>query len=247
MNYKSEITNQKAIWKRLNAGRALARGLMGFEVPATCVDRHPVRLHFPPMRSHTLLVILALAGSSSTQAQVRLSARLGATWSSKLATDEIVEPIDVKAGIGPTLSVNASIPSGRKYRVGLETMFSTGSVKATENGSDTDLGSLRTASLLLTAEGPLMIRGVFWRVGVGFIKYLPSEKEGLFRQGGPTRLMGTFTAEYRKPLSPGWEGLASLRYGFHQFTTKELQAAGFSRAQSVHRVGLEVGVARYFQ
>ncbi len=199
------------------------------------------------MRTPILLAALCLAGTSVAGAQVRLSARLGATWSSTLITDQIVAPIDVKAGIAPTLSLGASIPSGQKYRLGLEATLSTGSVKTSENGSDTDLGSLRTGTILLTAEGPLMVRRLFWRAGVGFIKYFPSDKEGLFRQGGPTQVTGNFTVEYRKPLRAGWEGIAALRYGYHQFTTKELQAAGFSRAQSVHRIGLEFGVARYFQ
>lgn len=193
----------------------------------------------------TTLITIALATTASAQ-QVRLGVRLGATWSSTLMKDAIVAPITVKSGIAPTLALSASIPSGKKYRLGVETVFSTASVKATENGVDTDLGSLRTATLLLAAEGPLMVRDFYFRIGVGLLKYLPSEKTGIFQQGGPTRITGNFTAEYRKTLRPGLEWVAGVRYGLSGFTTKELQSRGFTRSQAVHRVALEVGVVKDF-
>ena len=187
-----------------------------------------------------------LVGSAT--AQVRLTARLGATWSSSLVKDQIVaSPITVKPGIAPTLSLGASMPWGRKYRLGLDALITTGSVDAAEPGITTDLGSLRTAAIMLTAEGPAMVKSVRWRVGVGLLKYLPSEKQGLFRDGGPSRVVGGVGAEYVRPWKPGWEWVAGLRYAYHQFTTAALKARGFSQTQDVHRVWLEVGVARYFQ
>lgn len=213
----------------------------------TCVDRWAVRLHLPAMRTlKTTAIILLTLASSATAQQVRLSARLGATWSSKLMEDVILNPIRVKAGIAPTLALSASIPTGKKYRLGLETILTTSSVKATENGAETDLGSLRTATFLLSAEGPLMIRDFHFRIGVGLIKYLPSEKTGIFQQGGPTRITGNLTAEYRKNLRPGLQWVAAARYGLHGFTTKELESRGFTRTQAIHRVGLEVGVVKDF-
>jgi hypothetical protein len=199
------------------------------------------------MRTLTLTLILAIASAPVLPAQVRVAAKLGGTWSSTLAEDEIGTPISVKTGIGPTLGLSASIPTGRKYRLGMETIFSTSSVEAEDEFNTTDLGSIRTATLLLSAGGPAMVANLHWQVGVGLIKYFPGEDEGLFRQGGPARLTGTFLAEYRRPLRPGWEWTVGVRYGFHQFITQELESRGFSRPQSVHRVGLEAGVARYFQ
>ena len=205
-----------------------------------------VRLHLPPMRISALVVFLAAIPATVT-AQVRASARLGANWSSTLAEDEIGTPITVKTGIAPTLTLAATIPTGKKYRLGLETILSTSSVEADDQITTTDLGSLRTLTLNLTGGGPAMVRGVFWQAGVGFIKYLPGDKEGLFRQGGPGRIIGSFLVEYRRQLRPGWEWTVGARYAFHQFITKEMESRGFSRPQAVHRVGLEVGVARYFQ
>jgi hypothetical protein len=199
------------------------------------------------MRAPILAVLGFLIGTTTGSAQVRVAGRLGATWSSRLVEDQIINPIRVKAGIAPTLSLGLSIPSGKRYRLGIETTFTSGSVMAVENGSDTDLGTLRTATILLTAEGPAMAKGLFWRVGFGVVKFLPTEKQGLFLQGGPTKPTANLTVEYRRTLRPGWEWTAAARYGFHQFLTKEMETRGFSRGQDVHRVGLEVGAARYFQ
>ena len=199
------------------------------------------------MRIPVLVLGATLLAALPTAAQVRLGGRLGATWSSTLVEDEIGTPIEVEAGIAPTLTLNATIPTGKKYRIGLETSFSTSGLDVTDDLGTTDLGSLRTASIQVVAGGPAMVQGFFWQAGIGFLKYLPSEKEGLFRQGGPARILGTFTVEYRRVLRPGWEWMVAAKYGLHQFITKELESRGFSRAQMVHRVGLEAGVARYFQ
>ena len=198
------------------------------------------------MRIFVPLLLLALI-PSALPAQIRASARLGGTWSSTLAEDEIGTPITVETGIAPTLALGATIPTGKKYRLGLETILSTSSVEASDDNATTDLGGVRTLTLNLTGGGPAMLTGFFWQAGVGFIKYLPGDKEGLFRQGGPGRIIGSFLVEYRRPLRPGWEWTVGARYAFHQFITKELESRGFSRPQAVHRVGLEVGVARYFQ
>jgi hypothetical protein len=198
------------------------------------------------MRILPFLLCLA-AIPAALPAQIRGSARLGGTWSSTLAEDEIGTPITVKTGIAPTLTLAASIPTGKKYRLGLETILSTSSVEADDQVTTTDLGSIRTLTLSLTGGGPAMVKGVFWQAGVGFIKYLPGDKEGLFRQGGPGRIIGSFLVELRRPLRPGWEWTVGARYAFHQFITKEMESRGFSRPQAVHRAGLEVGVARYFQ
>jgi hypothetical protein len=198
------------------------------------------------MRIPALLVLLAVI-PAALPAQVRAAAKLGGTWSSTLSEDEIGTPITVKTGIAPTLTLAATIPTGKKYRIGLETILSTSSLEADDQITTTDLGSIRTLSLSLIGGGPAMVRGIFWQAGVGFIKYLPGDKDGLFRQGGPGRIMGSFLVEYRRPLGPGWEWTVGARYAFHQFITKEMESRGFSRPQAVHRAGLEVGVARYFQ
>lgn len=189
-------------------------------------------------------LLLPLAAPANAQ-EVRLSAGLGATWSSTLVTDQIVNPIDVNPGLSPTLVLGASIPAGERIRLGLQGSLSTGSLTAEEEGTGgTDLGSLRTAEILLAASGPAMVRQVYWQAGLGLLKYLPSEKQGLFLQGGPTRLLGSVGAEYRYPWKPEMDLTISARYTYHRFTTAELERRGFSRTQDVHRIALTVGIAR---
>lgn len=192
----------------------------------------------------SLAFVLLLAKPVRGQ-DLRFSAGLGATWSSTLVSDQIINPIDVKPGLSPTLVVGASIPAGDRIRIGLQGSLTTGSLTATEEGAgDTDLGSLRTAELLLAASGPGMVRRFYWQAGLGLLKYLPSEEEGLFLQGGPTRLLGSFGAEYRYPWKPDIDLTISARYTYHRFTTTELERRGFSRTQDVHRIALTVGIAR---
>ncbi len=193
-------------------------------------------------------ILLALAGllPLPVAAQTRVAAGVGGTWSSTLVTDQIVNPVNVRASLAPTLSLEATIPSGPRYRVGIAAAITLGSVHAEENGVTTDLGGLRTGSIQLIAEGPAMLRHLYWRAGVGLLAYWPGRKEGLFLQGGPTRLMGSFGLDYRLPWRDGWEWTASARYAYHRFTTAQLQSRGFSQAQDVHRLGLQVGAARYF-
>jgi hypothetical protein len=199
------------------------------------------------MRIHILAITLTLVTAGALPAQVRVTARLGATWSSTLAEDEIGTPIEVETGIAPTLSLGASIVSGKKYRLGLETILTSSPVEATDDFGTTDLGGLRTLTLLATAGGAAMVTGLHWQLGIGVIKYLPGEEEGLFRQGGPAEITGTFLAEFRRALNPDWEWTVGARYGFHRFITQELESRGYSRGQSVHRIGLEAGISRYFQ
>ncbi|MGE0353166.1 MAG: hypothetical protein AB7I33_07985 [Gemmatimonadales bacterium] len=194
----------------------------------------------------SLFLLGTVATTGPAAAQVRASLRAGVTWSSTLLDDEIVNPIKLETGLAPTLVAGASLPVGLKYRLGLEARLTTSSLTAKENGQETDLGGLRTASLQLVGEGPAMVRRVRWRAGVGFLKYLPAEKTGVFADGGPARLMGSFSAEYHREFRPGWEGTAGLDYAYHRFTTEALKARGFSQTQDVHRVSLSVGVSRSF-
>ncbi|NNG16958.1 MAG: hypothetical protein HKM89_10800, partial [Gemmatimonadales bacterium] len=114
---------------------------------------------------------------------------------------------------------------------------------ATEGGASTDLGTLRTATITIGLEGPLVWQ-LRWRAGVGLLKYWPSEDTGIFLLGGPTDYLLMAGADYRRALDADWSIVAGMRYDFHRFTTDALEARGFSQSQQVHRFGLLVGVSR---
>jgi hypothetical protein len=200
---------------------------------------------FPPMRKPLLaLALLLAAGPSSLAAQTEYFARLGAVGATNLLRDVIVGEITVRQSIAPMLAVGGSLPIGpRGYRVGLEGTIASGKFHSSESGVETDLGTLRTGSLMLQLEGPLL-SAFRWRAGVGGLDYWPKEKEGIFLQGGKARFLAGAGVDYRRPIAATWDLMTSVRYDFHRFTTDQLDLRGFSQTQGVSRVSLSIGVSR---
>ncbi|HEX6644460.1 MAG TPA: hypothetical protein VF037_07275 [Gemmatimonadales bacterium] len=194
-----------------------------------------------------LLLLLLASLPASAQAQLDYYARLGLTGSSALVRDVLFQPYETKQGISPTLVAGFSIPVGTDNRLGIEGQLTSGPLRAETSGeggsSDADLGRLTTFSALANAEGTVS-GPVRWRIGIGLIKYLPSEEAGLFAQGGPLRYFVGGGLDFRRPAFPGWDLMVSARYDFHRFTTEELRDRGFTQAQGVQRGSLTAGLAR---
>lgn len=195
------------------------------------------------LRPILLPALLLVAGFGTLRAQVNYYARVGAVAAGTLLRDRLGGEITVRQDIAPMLALGASLPISPGYRAGLEATVSSGGFDADQGGAETDLGTLRTASLLLDLEGPVW-RTVRWRAGLGGLMYRPAEESGIFLQGGPIRFLAGVGADWREPVSSGWDLMISGRYDFHRFTTDELELRGFSQAQGVSRVSLSVGLAR---
>jgi len=187
--------------------------------------------------------LLLAAGAGALHAQTDFYARAGAQWAGTLVRDVLVTEVTVQQSIAPMVALGASMPISPGYRAGLEGSLSSGGYSAEQDGVETDLGTLRTASVLLGLDGPIW-KAVRWRVGLGGIFYWPSEDRGIFLQGGPVRFLAGAGADWRNPVMRSWDLMVSARYDFHRFTTDELDLRGFSQAQSVSRVSLSVGLAR---
>jgi hypothetical protein len=164
-------------------------------------------------------------------------------WASNLVRDVLVTEVTVQQSIAPMVALGASMPISPGYRAGLEATFASGGYSAEQDGAETDLGTLRTASVLLGLDGPV-VQNLRWRVGLGGLFYLPSEDRGIFLEGGPGRFVAGAGADWRHPVMSKWDLMVSARYDFHRFTTDELEQRGFSQAQGVNRVSLSVGLAR---
>jgi len=67
-----------------------------------------------------LLVVWPTLGVSVARAQADYYARLGVTFATKLVTDNIVEDIDTRQSLAPTLAFGAALPISPSYRAGLE-------------------------------------------------------------------------------------------------------------------------------
>lgn len=187
--------------------------------------------------------VLLLAGATGLEAQTEYYARLGAIGASNMLRDVIVSEVTVRQSIAPMLALGGSLPIAHRYRANLEAVVSSGGYHSDDGGVEADLGTLRTASLLLGLEGPI-VPAIRWRVGAGALLYSASEDQGVFLQGGTTRFLAGVGADYRRPALRGWDLMASLRYDYHRFTTEELERRGFSLTQPVSRVSLSVGLAR---
>jgi hypothetical protein len=197
------------------------------------------------MRKPILVLALLLpAGASSLTAQTTYYARLGAIGASNLLRDVIVNEITVRQSIAPMLALGGSLPLGaRGYRVGLEATLASGKFHSSESGSDTDLGTIRTGTIMLQLDGPLY-RQFRWAAGLGGIQYWPKDKDGIFREGGKLRFLAGAGVDYRRPVLRQWDLMTSLHYDWHRFTTDELERRGFSQTQGVSRVSLSVGLSR---
>jgi hypothetical protein len=195
------------------------------------------------MRDALLAILILGTLTQPAQSQMDYYGRLGVTWSTKLMRDGLVQEIEVKPSLAPTVTLGASLPIAPTYRAGLEASFTSSGYHSTELDVQSDLGTLRTGSLLLNLEGPVAGQ-LFWRAGVGLIGYWPADDQGIFLQGGAARFLAGAGVDYRPPLLRNWDLMFSLRYDFHRFTTDELQTRGFTGSQGVQRLSASVGLAR---
>jgi hypothetical protein len=194
--------------------------------------------------SLALLVLIVAGGAPALQAQVDYNARLGVTWATALLHDDVLNDVEIRQKLAPTLVLGAALPFAPLYRAGIELALATSGYQSKETGVTTvDLGTVRTGSITLGLDGPIS-RELGWRAGVGLLRYWPTEEQGIFLRGGTTRFLAGAGIDYRRPMLTQWDIMASLRYDFHRFTTDELKARGFGQSQGVHRIAATIGLAR---
>jgi len=197
------------------------------------------------MRAILSLLVLAVAERApALHAQVDYNARLGVTWATTLLRDDVINEIEVRQKLAPTLVLGAGLPIAPLYRAGLELALATSGYQSEEAGATSvDLGTVRTGSITLGLDGPIS-GGLRWRAGAGLLRYWPTDERGIFLRGGTTRFLAGAGIDYRRPILTQWDMMASLRYDFHRFTTDELEARGFSQSQGVQRIAVTIGLAR---
>ena len=195
-------------------------------------------------RAFFLFALLLTGAAPGLRAQTEYYARLGAVGASNLLHDVIVNDLTLRQSIAPMIAIGGSLPVGSKgYRANLEATLATGGYHRNEAGSSFDVATLRTATLMLGLEGPLWQR-IRWRAGLGAIQYWPANDEGIFLDGGTTRLLAGGGVDYRYPVLAKWDLMTSARFDYHRFRTGTLEARGFPQTQGVSRVSLSVGLSR---
>jgi hypothetical protein len=195
------------------------------------------------MRALLALAVMIAGPVSILRAQTDYYGRLGLTFTTDLVRDVIFQEIRTRPSLAPTLALGASLPIAPRYRVGLEAGLTSSGFHSTSGSSETDLGTLRTGSVLLGLEGPVAWV-MSWRAGLGLLRYWPTEDSGIFLQGGSTRFLAGAGLDIRPRLMAAWDLMLSARYDFHRFTTDELRLRGFSGTQGVQRISVSIGLAR---
>ena len=196
-----------------------------------------MRQYFPA------LLGLLLAVPAGAQTAVRVTA--GLTGGSALVSDILDGPISLGTGLTPTLTAAVAHPIGGGYRGLLEARIGRGALKVDDDGTTDDLDNLTTIGVMLLVEGPFAA-GLRWEAGAGLLSYRPSARAGVFSQGGPSPWMIGGGLSWSRPIGNTMRFVANGRYDFHQFRTKQLESRGYTQFQTVHRVGVGIGVERSF-
>lgn len=190
-----------------------------------------------------LALLLSVPAVVEAQAFVRASA--GVTGSTDFVKDFLVEPIAARQSIAPTAIALLGWRLPSDMRLGIEGRVALGTYEVRDRGVTDDLGTLRTLAVSLVADGPL--RGAFrWEAAAGRLMYQPERNDGVFSGGNPSPWLLGAGLTWHRPLGTTMRVVAGARYDYHSFSTNRLDSDGYSARQTVHRVGISLGVERGF-
>lgn len=195
-----------------------------------------------------LSVILGLTFLHPAGAQRTVRLALGATWTSDLTHDAILDNTVLKLAVAPSATVGVAFPvnAAGTYRLVMEAGYGTSKMTASDStGGTSDLGSVATITTTAMVDGHL--RGALrWQAGAGILFYRPASHSGVFLEGPVHRYVATGGLSWTRPITPDLNLLVLGRYSFQEFITPILVARGYSSYQTVHRLGLHLGVERRF-
>ena len=191
-----------------------------------------------------LAAAVALASAWSPRdatAQVTVSASLGARYTSPLVRDSIVNSFDVRAALGPTATVAAGLPLQAPWTAELVLDLSTSGVARHDpDGTVAPITHLTTLAVGVTLARALR-HGFTVRGGVGGLKYLPSARIGIFRDGaGGVAPFGQVAVAWTPAVPLARRFAMEARYDLHRFLTPALRDEGFTNSRVVHRVAVGV-------
>jgi hypothetical protein len=172
----------------------------------------------------------------------------GATASTPLVRDSIVQPLTVGPKVAPSLAVGADAPLSDWYRLGIELRHVRSDLIRREGGVNTTLLPLTIWSASLTLRRRVTPwAGVTGRVGAA--RYVPAaggREATFFRTERP--LLPAVGASVTAAV-PLWRSLTAgieIGYDLHRFATLGLRDQGIAGNRTVHRVtmGVTLGTGR---
>ncbi len=148
-------------------------------------------------------------------------------------------PVAVQPAIGPALALTLSEQTHGAWTPEAVLDVSWAALQRHESGTTAKINSLTTIAFTVGVRHGIT-HGLTGWIGFGALKYLPSEKTGLFRDGSGISALGTASLDWT-PAATATRGIALLlQYDVHRFTTDALHAEGFTAPQLVHRVSLGI-------
>ena len=195
------------------------------------------------MRIRMAFLALLLPAALGGQAFVRAGA--GITGSTNFLKDFLVEPVAARQSVAPTAQLVVGWRMANGFRLGVEARYAMGTWEVEDREYTDDLGSLKTLSLALFADGPIT-GALRWEAMAGMLRYQPESEVGPFGSGAPSPLLAGGGVSWSRPLNAAFTMVVAARYDYHGFNTKRLDADGYASRQSVHRGGLTLAVERGF-
>lgn len=195
------------------------------------------------MRTRLAVLALLLPTTLTGQAFVRIGG--GVTGSTAFLKDFLVEPIAARQSIAPTAQVLLGWQLASGFRMGVEARYAIGTWEVEDGDYTDDLGSLKTLSLALFADGPIS-GALRWEAVAGMLRYQPESEVGPFGSGAPSPWLVGGGVSWSRPLNEAFTVVVAARYDYHGFNTKRLDTDGYGSRQSVHRGGLTLAVERGF-
>lgn len=186
------------------------------------------------------LTALTALPTDRLAAQWTFHASLGARYGTPLVRDSIVNPVELRQGIGLTLGGGVATPvqDGWSGEGAIDVTF--GGIRRAESGETVDLGDVTTIGFSVAVRRELR-SGLTARAGAGALYYLPGEKRGVFAAGANDATpIGLAAISYAPPWGARYRLALDLRYDVHRFLTPALRSVGFTSGRVVHRVGLTV-------
>ena len=193
-------------------------------------------------------MILAVAILHPAGAQRTVRVALGMTRSGDLVHDATLDNTVLKLAIAPSATIGVALPinAAKTYRLVVEAAYGRSTMTATDStGGSADLGAVTTITTSAMLDG--RVHGALrWQAGAGILFYRPANQSGVFLDGPVRRYLISGGMSWTHPLTPDLSVLVLGRYSFQEFITPILVSRGYSSYQSVHRVGVHVGIERRF-
>jgi hypothetical protein len=182
---------------------------------------------------------IAAAPVTAVHAQVFAEFGAGATWSSILVRDTIVDGFTAQPAIAPTLGLAIGTPVGSKYEVAIGISWAHSDLVQKQAEGSRDIIPLTVWTGTLDLRWQFM-PWVSAQASVGAVKYSAAE-EGreatMFRSDQPLEPTVGLGVRVDHPLGQHFLVALDLEWGFHRFRTQALDEVGFGY-RGVNRVFL---------